>query len=398
MRCLRTVRQRDGRSIGWPMKIRDRLTANRRDSSQYVAAAQEADMTRFARTILAALISLGSALSVSTSTYAADLPTLPTYVVESGVCAEPWVLRKITSRFRHQVRHVPHLPDVAITDFQRIHEHRYLPASEDRPIGRRYCGATVILSDGTRPRHLVSDRGRHGLCFDRRQCRILRLGLRPLDGLQRALPRPALSAAGSTIAGAARSAEGARVRSPCLPLACSIAGCAARLPTRRHIRPAAARRADWRATCRSASGFDFYVLSLSWSPSYCEAEGKDANRQQCAAADPMPSSFTACGRNSSAAFRRTAATEEPDVGNETAATLYDLMPSAGLIRHQWRKHGSCAGLSQERLFLRAARGARKDWHSAGIQAARRLPDARPGRRRKRLPEGQSRACRRPGSP
>ena len=67
----------------------------------------------------------------------------------SGVCAEPWVLRKITERFRYQVRHVPHLPDVAITDFQRIHEHRYLPSlGEDRPIGRRYCGATVILSDG----------------------------------------------------------------------------------------------------------------------------------------------------------------------------------------------------------------------------------------------------------
>src|SRR5215468_1655976 len=34
------------------------------------------------------------------------------------------------------------------------------------------------------------------------------------------------------------------------------------------------------------SGFDFYVLSLSWSPSYCEAEGDDANPQQCKAARP----------------------------------------------------------------------------------------------------------------
>ncbi|MGE3646675.1 MAG: ribonuclease, partial [Beijerinckiaceae bacterium] len=28
-------------------------------------------------------------------------------------------------------------------------------------------------------------------------------------------------------------------------------------------------------------GFDFYVLSLSWSPSYCAAEGGVANRQHC---------------------------------------------------------------------------------------------------------------------
>ena len=81
----------------------------------------------------------------------------------SGVCAEPWVLRRITAASAYQVRHVPHLPHVAITDFQRIHEHRYLPAlGEDRPIGRRYCGATVVLSDGDEPRHLVSDRGRQG--------------------------------------------------------------------------------------------------------------------------------------------------------------------------------------------------------------------------------------------
>ena len=34
------------------------------------------------------------------------------------------------------------------------------------------------------------------------------------------------------------------------------------------------------------SGFDFYVLALSWSPSYCEAEGAEANQQQCKAARP----------------------------------------------------------------------------------------------------------------
>lgn len=33
-------------------------------------------------------------------------------------------------------------------------------------------------------------------------------------------------------------------------------------------------------------GFDFYVLSLSWSPSYCEAEGEQANGQQCRAGRP----------------------------------------------------------------------------------------------------------------
>ncbi len=104
-------------------------------------------MTRFATSLLAAMIGFSSAFGATTATYGADL--YQDYVEDSGVCAEPWVLRKITSRFGYQVQHVPNLPDVGITDFQRIRENRYLPAlGEERPIGRRYCEATAILSDG----------------------------------------------------------------------------------------------------------------------------------------------------------------------------------------------------------------------------------------------------------
>jgi capsid protein len=102
-------------------------------------------MNSLARPVLAALIGLASSLSPPAAAYAADLGS---YVEDSGVCAESWVLSKIARRFRHQVRNVPNLPNVQIADFQAIHEHRYLPAQEDRPIGRRYCGATAIMSDG----------------------------------------------------------------------------------------------------------------------------------------------------------------------------------------------------------------------------------------------------------
>ena len=68
--------------------------------------------------------------------------------VNPGVCAEQRFLGKITHRFRHQVTHVPNLPDVDIVAFHDIHQHRYEGSSEKWPIGRRYCGATVALSDG----------------------------------------------------------------------------------------------------------------------------------------------------------------------------------------------------------------------------------------------------------
>jgi len=111
------------------------------------------------------------------------------------------------------------------------------------------------------------------------------------------------------------------------------------------------------STVPLGSGFDFYVLSLSWSPSYCEAEGEDANRQQCASGRPYAFVVHGLWPQFERGFPQDCRTSEPDVSNETLRTLYDLMPSAGLIRHEWKKHGSCAGLSQEDYFatLRAAR-------------------------------------------
>lgn len=69
---------------------------------------------------------------------------------DGSPCSDAHVLKRIQNRFDYQVRHVPHLPDVAISEFRSIHQHRYIPAEEDHPIARRYCGATVVLSDGDR--------------------------------------------------------------------------------------------------------------------------------------------------------------------------------------------------------------------------------------------------------
>jgi capsid protein len=109
-------------------------------------------MTRFATLALAAGIVAGAMVTGGKAS-AAD-PSV-SYVEDPGLCGQSWVLRAITHRFRHQVKNVPNLPDVSIVDFSRIHERRYIPFSDDRvpfadnePIARRYCGATVALSDG----------------------------------------------------------------------------------------------------------------------------------------------------------------------------------------------------------------------------------------------------------
>lgn len=100
---------------------------------------------RFASATTAALLALSSIFSSTSSAQAADF--IIDYA-DPGICGEDRFLRTIVKRFHHQVTHVPNLPDVDILDFRRIYEKRYLPEQERWPIGRRYCGATVHLSDG----------------------------------------------------------------------------------------------------------------------------------------------------------------------------------------------------------------------------------------------------------
>lgn len=118
-----------------------------------------------------------------------------------------------------------------------------------------------------------------------------------------------------------------------------------------------------RSTARSkaalpqGTGFDFYVLALSWSPSYCEAEGEDANPQQCKAARPYAFVVHGLWPQFERGYPEDCPTDTPSVPNELVRTLYDLMPAAGLIRHEWKSHGACSGLSQADYFstLRTAR-------------------------------------------
>ena len=109
-------------------------------------------MNRFASPSLAALLALAGAISVTGTASAGDR--------SARLCDDGAILSRIVSKFRHQVRNVPHLPDVEIADFRKIHQHRYLPYKENRPIARRYCGATAVLSDGRKRTvwYLIEDR------------------------------------------------------------------------------------------------------------------------------------------------------------------------------------------------------------------------------------------------
>lgn len=97
---------------------------------------------------------------------------------------------------------------------------------------------------------------------------------------------------------------------------------------------------------QSAAGdFDFYVLSLSWSPSYCEAEGRETGRQ-CGAWSDFGFIVHGLWPQYERGYPEFCRTPHPQrVPEEVGSAYFDIMPDMGLIGHQWRKHGSCTGLS-----------------------------------------------------
>lgn len=108
--------------------------------------------------------------------------------------------------------------------------------------------------------------------------------------------------------------------------------------------------------------FDFYVLALSWSPSYCAAaaERSPGRRpdQQCGG---RPFAFVVHGLwpQYEQGFPENCQVPAPRLYRGIVDANLDLMPSQRLIFNQWDKHGTCSGLSAQRYFetVRKAREA-----------------------------------------
>lgn len=106
-------------------------------------------------------------------------------------------------------------------------------------------------------------------------------------------------------------------------------------------------------------GFDFYVLALSWSPTYCLNEGRDrGDRSQCGSSETFGFIVHGLWPQFDSGYPEYCATRQSDrVPDPLGRSMMDMTPSMGLIGHMWRKHGTCSGLTQPDYFtvVRAAR-------------------------------------------
>jgi ribonuclease T2 len=126
---------------------------------------------------------------------------------------------------------------------------------------------------------------------------------------------------------------------------------------------AEARAQDRRQNAPGA--FDFYVLALSWSPSYCASSRE---RRSDGRADPVqcgarPYSFVVHGLwpQYEKGFPSYCQVPAPRLNRGIVSTMLDLMPSPRLVFHEWDRHGTCSGLSANAYFetVRKARSVVK---------------------------------------
>ncbi|KZM49662.1 ribonuclease T [Labrenzia sp. OB1] len=96
--------------------------------------------------------------------------------------------------------------------------------------------------------------------------------------------------------------------------------------------------------------FGFYVLSLSWSPTYCKQEGKAVNPYQCDVADPYRFVVHGLWPQYERGYPQSCPGMPERIDRRIAVDMEDIMPSHSLVFHQWRKHGTCSGLDPEDYF------------------------------------------------
>jgi len=94
-----------------------------------------------------------------------------------------------------------------------------------------------------------------------------------------------------------------------------------------------------------AEDFDYYVLSLSWSPTWCAIEDDARNSPQCDAALDHGWVLHGLWPQYHRGWPEHCQSAERPPSRSMTNEMADIMGTSGLAWYQWKKHGTCTGLS-----------------------------------------------------
>ncbi|MBM4254670.1 MAG: ribonuclease T(2) [Deltaproteobacteria bacterium] len=98
-----------------------------------------------------------------------------------------------------------------------------------------------------------------------------------------------------------------------------------------------------------AGRFDYYVFSLSWSPEYCAGNPGGGGSTQCNGERRFGFVVHGLWPQHDRGYPQFCRNNS-QVNKEVVERLLPIMPSERLIRHQWKKHGTCSGMNSGQYF------------------------------------------------
>ena len=96
--------------------------------------------------------------------------------------------------------------------------------------------------------------------------------------------------------------------------------------------------------------FDYYILSLSWAPDFCERPNVQKDPRECGPGRRL--GFVVHGlwpQLEDGGHPSQCAPSRP-VAQDIVQRTLGLIPGEGLIQHEWRDHGACSGLPSAAYF------------------------------------------------
>jgi ribonuclease T2 len=106
---------------------------------------------------------------------------------------------------------------------------------------------------------------------------------------------------------------------------------------------------------RTDTPFDYWTLSLSWSPQYCHANF-DSKEPQCV----FENYFVLHGLRPHVSGDGDSGCEgESKLSAELLAKNIDLVPNRSVLLREWRQHGRCSGIGQAEYFVQLEYASRK---------------------------------------
>jgi ribonuclease T2 len=99
-----------------------------------------------------------------------------------------------------------------------------------------------------------------------------------------------------------------------------------------------------------AGAFDYYVLALTWTPTWCALEGDARRSGQCASGRGYGWTLHGLWPQNERGWPSYCRTPYREATRGQTAAMADIMGAPGLAWHQWKKHGRCSGLGAQAYF------------------------------------------------